>query len=145
MKPLFVYGTLRDAAWRRAILGADYPSAPATLAGWRRIATSSGYLTIRRTLPWLDAAPIEGALVALDAVGWEIADAWEEARYERVEVRANTMDGAVDAIVYVCAEDDDATPVNDGRLALLSRAHVDAAIASFEATMRAIRARGRPA
>jgi gamma-glutamylcyclotransferase (GGCT)/AIG2-like uncharacterized protein YtfP len=145
VKPLFVYGTLRDSAWRRAILGAEYTAAPATLAGWRRIATSSGYLTIRRTLPRLDVAPIEGALVALDAVGWEIADAWEEARYERVDVRVNTMDGALDAIVYVCAEDGDAAPVDDGRLALLSRAHVDAAIASFEATMRAIRERERPA
>ncbi len=55
------------------------------------------------------------------------------------------MDGAVDAIVYVCAEDGDATAVDDDRLALLSRAHVDAAIASFEATMRAIRDRERPA
>jgi gamma-glutamylcyclotransferase (GGCT)/AIG2-like uncharacterized protein YtfP len=145
VKPLFVYGTLRDAAWRRAILGAEYPAAPATLTGWRRIATSPGYLTIRRTLPRLDVAPIEGGLVVLDAVGWEIADAWEEARYERVDVRVNTMDGARDAIVYVCPEDDDATPVDDGRLSLLSRAHVDAAIASFEATMRAIRERERPA
>src|ERR1700726_3244975 len=132
MKPLFVYGTLCDAAWRRAILGAEYPAAPATLAGWRRIATSSGYLTIRCTLPRLDVAPIEGALGALGAVGWGIADAWEEARSERVDGRGNTMDGAVDPLVYVCAEDDDATPVDDGRLALLSRAHVDAAIASLD-------------
>src|ERR1700686_2962540 len=105
MRPLFVYGTLRDAAWRRAILGAEYPAAPATLTGWRRIATSSGYLTIRRTLPRLDVAPIDGALVVLDPVGWEIADAWEESRYDRVDVCVNTMEGAVDAIVYVCAED----------------------------------------
>src|ERR1700730_17279895 len=146
MKPLFVYGTLRDALWRRGILGAEYPAAPATLAGWRRIATSSGYLTIRCTLPRLDVAPIEGALVALDAVGWgsaharealgwEVPGLWKEARYERVDVRVNTMDGAVDALVYVCAEDDDATPVDDGRLAPLFRAHVAAAIASFEAAM----------
>lgn len=142
--PLFVYGTLRDDAWRRAILGADYPGTPATLAGWRCIGTSSGYLTIRRTLPRLDVARIEGVLVVLDPVGWEVADAWEEARYERIEVSVSTMAGALDAIVYVCAEDDDATPVDDGRLALLSDAHVEAAISSFESTMRAIRDRSRP-
>jgi biotin carboxyl carrier protein len=40
---------------------------------WRRNATPSGYLTIRRALQQLDVARIEGALVALDAVGWEVA------------------------------------------------------------------------
>jgi gamma-glutamylcyclotransferase (GGCT)/AIG2-like uncharacterized protein YtfP len=144
MMPLFVYGTLRDDGWRRAILGAEYPAVPATLAGWRRIATASGYLTIRRTLPRLDVAPVEGALIVLDAVGCEVADAWEEARYERVDCSVNTMDGVVEAIVYVCAEDDEAMPVDDRRLTLLSDPHVEAAIASFESTMRAIRTRERP-
>ena len=88
--------------------------------------------------------PVEGALIVLDAVGCEVADAWEEARYERVDCSVNTMDGVVEAIVYVCAEDDEAMPVDDRRLTLLSDPHVEAAIASFESTMRAIRTRERP-
>ena len=139
MKPLFGYGTFRKTAWRNAILGAEYPVQPATLRGYRRIATGSGYLSLRETL--FDVALIEGVLVELDEVGWQIADAWEEVpKYRRVEVDVNTMHGSVAAITYLCTESA-GPPVDGDPPALLTDADVTASIAIFAETMRRIRRR----
>jgi gamma-glutamylcyclotransferase (GGCT)/AIG2-like uncharacterized protein YtfP len=138
MKPLFGYGTFRKTAWRDAILGAQYPCEPATLPGWRRVAVASGYLSLRETV--LPLAAIPGALIALDDVGWRIADAWEEVpKYVRADVEVNTMRGLVAAVTYVCAEDAGAVPVDDDRFALLTDADVEASIETFGVKMRALR------
>lgn len=142
MTPLFGYGTFRRTAWRCAILGAEYPTVPATLAGWRRIATPTGYLSVRETLPQFDVGLITGCLIELDALGWEIADAWEEVPlYERRAVVVNTMCGRVSATLYVHGDPDDATPVDDDCLAILTDAEVEAAIEAFGPKMRALRRR----
>ena len=138
--PLFGYGTFRRTAWREAILGCAYPSQPATLAGYRRIATASGYLTLRETL--LPIGLIEGVLIAVDEIGWQVADAWEEVpKYRRLAVVVNSMDGPLEALTYVCDEPD-GPPVEGDRLALLSDAEVSGSIAAFAATMRTIRGTG---
>ena len=138
MKPLFGYGTFRNAAWREAILGAWYRAQPATLRGYRRVATGSGYLSLRETV--MDVGLVEGALIELDAVGWRIADAWEEVpKYQRVEVNVNTMHGPVDAIAYFCADAIHERPVEGDRLALLTDAEVESSIEIFAARMRHIR------
>ena len=140
MKPLFGYGTFRKTVWRNAILGAEYPAQPATLRGYRRVATASGYLSLRETL--FEVSLIEGVLIELDDVGWQIADAWEEVpKYQRVEVVVNTMSGRIESVGYICADDRAASPVDDDRLALLGDAEVEAAIEKFGPVMRAIRAR----
>jgi gamma-glutamylcyclotransferase (GGCT)/AIG2-like uncharacterized protein YtfP len=139
VRPLFGYGTFRKTAWRNAILGADYPVQPATLRGYRRVATGSGYLSLRETL--FDVALIEGVLVELDAVGWQVADAWEEVpKYQRVEVDVNTMHGSVGAITYICVESA-GPPVDGDPPALLTDADVAASIEIFSETMRRIRRR----
>ena len=140
MKSLFGYGTFRKTAWRVAILGADYPTQPATLRGYRRIACASGYLSLRETL--FDVGLIHGVLIALDDVGWRVADAWEEVpKYVATPVTVNSMDGPADALTYLCANDDGGTPVDDDRFALLTDAEVEASIEFFEKQMRAIRRR----
>jgi gamma-glutamylcyclotransferase (GGCT)/AIG2-like uncharacterized protein YtfP len=141
MKPLFGYGTFRKAAWRNAILGAEYPAQPATLRGYRRIACASGYLSLRETL--FDVGFIQGVLVELDEIGWHVADAWEEVpKYGRIDVTVNSMNGPVDAQAYVCADDSGATPVDDDRFALITDAEVDASIAIFGEKMRWLRGEG---
>lgn len=137
---MFGYGTFRRSAWRRAILGADYCWQPATLSGYRRVATPGGYLSLRETVVAL--ARVEGVLVELDAQGWQIADAWEEVpRYVRTAVVVNTMNGPVEAQTYVYADELELQPVDDDRLASLSDLDVEAAIAAFEPVMRRIRSR----
>jgi len=136
---LFGYGTFRKTAWRNAILGAEYPAQPATLRGYRRVATGSGYLSLRESL--FDVALVEGVLIALDPAGWQIADAWEEVpKYTRVEVVVNTMHGPVAALTYICVESA-GPPVDGDAPALLTDAEVEAAIEKFSATMRRIRRR----
>ena len=138
MKPLFGYGTFRNAAWRSRILGAEYPAQPATLRGYRRITCGSGYLSLRETL--LDVGLIQGVLVELDELGWRIADAWEEVpKYRRTDVVVNTMDGPAEAWTYVCADNTDATPVDDDRFATISDAEVEASIAWFDRVVRKLR------
>ena len=138
MKPLFGYGTFRKAAWRNAILGAEYPAQPATLRGYRRIACASGYLSLRETL--FDVGLVNGALIEIDAIGWEIADRWEEVpTYRRHDVVVNTMSGPAEAMTYVCADDSGATPVDDDRFALTADAAVEASIREFDMIVRLIR------
>jgi gamma-glutamylcyclotransferase (GGCT)/AIG2-like uncharacterized protein YtfP len=133
VRPLFGYGTFRKPAWRDAIFRAVYPARAATLHGWRRTATSAGYLSIART----PGAAVAGVLIDLDADGWAIADAWEDVpRYERVAVTVEADGGAVDAIVYVCVDRDAAVTIlddDDERCALLDDAAVEAAIRRFSA------------
>jgi gamma-glutamylcyclotransferase (GGCT)/AIG2-like uncharacterized protein YtfP len=141
VKPLFGYGTFRKAAWREAILGAQYPAQPATLPGYRRVACASGYLSLRETV--MDVGLVEGILIELDEVGWRVADAWEEVPiYHRVEVAVNTMHGCVDAVAYFCLDATHVRPIEDDRLALLTDAEVEASIEIFAAKMRRIRAVG---
>ncbi len=140
MTQLFGYGTFRKTAWRNAILGAEYPAQPATLRGYRRIATGSGYLSLRESL--FDVALIEGVLVELDEVGWRIADAWEEVpKYQRVEIVVNTMHGPLAALTYICTESA-GPPVDGDAPALLTDAEVESSIEIFSAQMRLIRQRG---
>ena len=135
---LFGYGTFRRTAWRNAILGAEYPAQPATLRGYRRIACASGYLSLRATL--FDVGLIHGVVIELDEVGWRVADAWEEVpKYLATPVTVNSMDGPVDALTYLCANDEGATPVDDDRFALLTDAEVEASIEFFGKQMRHIR------
>jgi gamma-glutamylcyclotransferase (GGCT)/AIG2-like uncharacterized protein YtfP len=143
MPHLFGYGTFRKTAWRSAILGADYPAQPATLRGYRRIACASGYLSLRETL--FDVGLIHGVLIELDEIGWTIADRWEEVpKYVRMPVVVNSMNGPADALMYVCADDRDAIPVDDDRFALIDDAEVESAIETFAPRMRAMRRRNAP-
>ncbi len=158
VKPLFAYGTLRDDAWREAILGAHYPARPALLRGYLRVANASGYLSLRATGDANDTAA--GVLIDLDETGWRVADAWEDAAvvypadtpeptapsadpvlYDRIDVVAETPGGPVAAFAYACA-DDAGEPAGDDRLALRADGEVEAAIASFAPRMRALRAEG---
>jgi gamma-glutamylcyclotransferase (GGCT)/AIG2-like uncharacterized protein YtfP len=141
--PLFGYGTFRKTTWRDAILGAVYPAQPATLRGYRRVAIASGYLSLRETVA--DLQLVHGVLIELDAIGWSIADRWEEVpKYRRIDVVVNTMHGKVDAQAYVCARADSAMPVDDDCLTLLADAEVEDAIESFGPKMRRIRRDAEP-
>jgi gamma-glutamylcyclotransferase (GGCT)/AIG2-like uncharacterized protein YtfP len=136
--PLFGYGTFRKTAWREAILGASYRAQPATLSGYRRVAIESGYLSLRETVTELQ--PVHGVLIELDAVGWRIADRWEDVpKYQRIDVVVNTMHGRTDAQAYVYARAGGATPVDDDCLAFLTDAEVGDAIELFGPKMRRIR------
>jgi gamma-glutamylcyclotransferase (GGCT)/AIG2-like uncharacterized protein YtfP len=136
---LFGYGTFRRESWRRAIFGADYAAEPATLSGWRRASTPSGYLSLVRA----GGACVHGIAIALDEAGWKIADAWEDVPlYRRIGVEIATAGGLQSAGVYVYAHAGTLRPVpiDDDALALLDDAAVEAAIARFVPRMRAIRA-----
>jgi gamma-glutamylcyclotransferase (GGCT)/AIG2-like uncharacterized protein YtfP len=136
--PLFAYGTLCRNDWRRAILGAEYPATPARLAGWRRVALASGYLSV---VPDPQAV-LAGALIDLDDAGWRIADAWEEVpRYTRCAVVAQTDAGPCEACVYVHAAELNAgaAPFEDAGFAVLAERDVEDAIARFAAGLRAMR------
>jgi hypothetical protein len=136
--PLFAYGTFRHPAWRRAILGADYPARPARVHGWRRVALTSGYLSVVRD----ETAQLEGALVALDAIGWRIADAWEEVpRYARADVVADSAQGSCAAQLYVHTHALGAGVAFEGdACAALDDRAVEDAIGRFAEQMRALRA-----
>lgn len=128
MSALFAYGTLRRAAWRRAVLGGEYPATPATLAGWRRVALASGYLSVRRE----PDARVAGILLTLDERGRRRADAWEDVpRYVAVPVVVRTARGDEAAEVYVCDEPCARDDVPEVRDALLDDAAVERAIAAF--------------
>jgi len=137
MKPLFAYGTFVRRDWRTALLGADYAAEPATLHGWERVACESGYLSLREA----KGARVDGVLVALDAIGWAIADHWEEVpKYRRADVVARTARGPADASAYVAANAAGARTIADaGTFAVVSDAEVEASIARFAVTMRRLR------
>jgi gamma-glutamylcyclotransferase (GGCT)/AIG2-like uncharacterized protein YtfP len=135
LKPLFGYGTFRNAAWRAQIFGAEHRARTASVRGYRRVACGNGYLSLQRSDD--PAARVGGVLIDLDEAGWAIADAWEGVpAYRRIDVAADTPDGRVDAVAYVCANDAGAVPVDDDRLALHADADVEAAIRDFAALRR---------
>lgn len=137
MKPLFGYGTLAHPAWRRAILGADYPARAARLHGWRRIALASGYLSLVPSPHGI----VEGVVIDLDRTGWLIADAWEEVpRYARIEATAHTEGGPLDAVIYVCEGETGGIPFEGDRFALLDDREVERSIGAFAPQMLALRA-----
>jgi gamma-glutamylcyclotransferase (GGCT)/AIG2-like uncharacterized protein YtfP len=136
---LFGYGTFCRGTWRQKIFGADYAVEPATLTGWRRAATPTGYLSLVRA----EGACVRGVAIALDDAGWKIADAWEDVPlYRRITVEIATAGGLQRAGVYVYADAGALRPVpiDDDALALLHDAAVEAAIARFAPRMRAVRA-----
>jgi gamma-glutamylcyclotransferase (GGCT)/AIG2-like uncharacterized protein YtfP len=136
VKPLFGYGTFCHPAWRRAILGAEYPTRPARLRGWRRVALASGYLSLAPSPRGI----VEGLVIALDETGWRIADAWEEVpRYARLDAIAETDSGPVDAVIYV-REGESAVPFESDRFALLDDRDVERSIRAFAPLMLALRA-----
>jgi gamma-glutamylcyclotransferase (GGCT)/AIG2-like uncharacterized protein YtfP len=96
---LFVYGTLRDAEYQRALFGRMLPMRPATLPDWAAVVAENGYLTVV-------CAPgerVDGDLITLDDDALALADAWEEVpSYERLPIEARDGGGAaVPAFVYV--------------------------------------------
>lgn len=96
---LFVYGTLRDAEYQRALFGRTLPARPATLPDWAAVVAENGYLTI---VP-APGERVDGDLITLDGDALALADAWEEVPvYERLRIEARDREGAaVPAFVYV--------------------------------------------
>jgi gamma-glutamylcyclotransferase (GGCT)/AIG2-like uncharacterized protein YtfP len=96
---LFVYGTLRDAEYQRALFGRTLPMRPATLPDWAAVVAENGYLTLVRA----PGERVDGDLIVLDDDALALADAWEEVpSYERLPIEARDGGGAmVPALVYV--------------------------------------------
>ncbi|HEV8020871.1 MAG TPA: gamma-glutamylcyclotransferase family protein [Candidatus Lustribacter sp.] len=95
---LFVYGTLRDAEYQRALFGRTLPVRPATLPDWAAVVAENGYLTLVRA----PGERVDGDLIALDDDALALADAWEDVDYERVQLEARDADGnPVSAGVYI--------------------------------------------
>jgi acyl-CoA thioesterase-1 len=124
---LFAYGTLRDASYREALFDRILPTRPATLAGWRAVVETGGYLTIVRA----PGETLRGELLSLDDAALAVADAWEEVPlYERLRVEAQAEGAAVPCWVYVRpTASDDRAP--EGMLARHDRATVLAQIRAF--------------
>jgi gamma-glutamylcyclotransferase (GGCT)/AIG2-like uncharacterized protein YtfP len=121
------------------VFGADYAVEPAMLAGWRRAAAPSGYLSI---VPDASAC-VRGLAIVLDAAGWAIADAWEDVPlYRRAAVEVTTERGLLSAVTYVYAHPGelDATPIAGDVFALIDEVSVEAALTHFAPRMQAIRA-----
>jgi len=94
---LFVYGTLRDAEYQRALFGCEVPTHPATLPGWLAVVAETGYFTIVAT----PGETVNGDLITLDDEQLALADAWEDVDYERIRIQADDATGTVPAFVYV--------------------------------------------
>jgi len=94
---LFVYGTLRDAEYQRALFGCEVPARPATLAGWIAVVAETGYFTIVRA----PGETVSGDLITLDDEQLALADAWEDVDYERLRIEARDAVGVIPAFVYV--------------------------------------------
>ena len=97
---IFVYGTLRDEALVRRLLGRRLPSKPAVLEGYcRTLDASIGYPVVHP----LAGASVDGRLLEpVDQDALAALDAYEGPDYRRVIVRVQTGDGrAVDAYTYV--------------------------------------------
>jgi gamma-glutamylcyclotransferase (GGCT)/AIG2-like uncharacterized protein YtfP len=97
---LFVYGTLRDAEYQRALFGCEVPARPATLSGWLAVVAENGYFTIVRAA----GETVSGDLVTLDDEQLALADTWEASEdvvYERLRIEAHDVTGAIPAFVYV--------------------------------------------
>jgi gamma-glutamylcyclotransferase (GGCT)/AIG2-like uncharacterized protein YtfP len=105
---LFVYGTLRDGARVQALTGRTFPTRPAVLHGFARIAPPDGYpYVVRRPEASVDGLLLEG----VDAASIEALDAYEdEGRlYQRRTLEVVTADGPVACEVYVGMTDPEAS------------------------------------
>jgi gamma-glutamylcyclotransferase (GGCT)/AIG2-like uncharacterized protein YtfP len=120
---LFVYGTLRDGEYQRALFGCEVPARPATLAGWLAVVAESGYFTIVRA----PAETVSGDLLTLDDEQLALADAWEDVDYERLRIEARDATGTVPAFAYV-RPTASREPIEPGTLARHPRDHVLAQI-----------------
>jgi len=97
---LFVYGTLRDAARVRRVVGRGLPSRPAVLEGYRRVLDRSiGYPVVRPQA----GCRVDGRLLdEVDADALAALDAYEGHHYRRVVARVHTHDArAVHAYLYI--------------------------------------------
>lgn|GEM_PF-4981396 len=97
MNDVFVYGTLRDMEYQRALFGCEVPTRPATLTGWLAVVAESGYFTIVRA----PGETVSGDLVTLNDEQLARADAWEDVDYQRLRIEAHDATGPVAAFVYV--------------------------------------------
>jgi gamma-glutamylcyclotransferase (GGCT)/AIG2-like uncharacterized protein YtfP len=128
MLPLFAYGTLRDPEYQRELFARTYPMQPATVTGFLVRSTPGGYLAAAPR----PGATIEGALVYLDAAGYEIADGWEDrAIYDRIEIAACFAAGRTARCFIYVRPGALGAPVTDERLTDRARADVIADIRSF--------------
>ncbi len=132
MLPLFAYGTLRDPDYQRELFGRTYQMHRARVADYIVLSTPTGYLA---------AAPrpgsaIDGAIVEIDAFGWEIADAWEDRSvYDRIDVQAYRPDGQIIACLMYVQIGGDGEPALGAQLADRTRAEVIADIRRFRAAL----------
>lgn len=130
IRPLFAYGTLRDAEFQRELFGRSFPMDDARVAGFAVVSTAGGYLAAIAK----PGASVAGALVHLDAAAYAIADAWEDMSvYERIETRADVPGGRSCACFMYVRTGAHGPPVADGRLADRSRTEVIADIRRFRA------------
>jgi gamma-glutamylcyclotransferase (GGCT)/AIG2-like uncharacterized protein YtfP len=125
---LFVYGTLRDAEYQRALFGCEVPMRPATLTGWLAVVAETGYFTLVRA----PEETVSGDLITLDDEQLALADAWEDTDYERLPIEARDATGTVPAFVYV-RPTESRERIEPGTLATHPRAVVLAHILSFRA------------
>jgi gamma-glutamylcyclotransferase (GGCT)/AIG2-like uncharacterized protein YtfP len=134
MLPLFAYGTLRDPEFQREIFGRTFAMRLARVDDFIVLSTGGGYLAAVAR----DGATIQGALVALDAAAYRIADAWEDLTvYERVSTTARTGDGRARQCFIYTSRGSAASgpPVSDGRLADRPRAEIITDIRRFRAAL----------
>ncbi len=134
MTDVFVYGTLRDAEYQRALFGCEVPMRPATLSGWLAVVAETGYFTIVRA----PGETVDGDLVTLDDEQLALADAWEGADYELVRIEARDDTGAIAAFVYV-RQTTSREPIQPGTLSRHPRTVVLAHLMSFRAAPEARR------
>jgi len=129
--PLFAYGTLRDPQYQHELFGRTYPMEPAHVSGYIVLSMAGGYLAATQR----PGAQIAGALVALDARGYAIADAWEDRTiYDRIEVDAHSATGPRRCFIYIQPAALGA-PVTDARLADRPRAEIIDDIRRFRSTL----------
>lgn len=94
---LFLYGTLLDPDVLAKVAGRHIPIAPATLHGWRRVATPDGrYPTLRRA-----RAVVDGALVAVNSATLARLAAYEGPSYRLTGVVVRTALGNVAASSWI--------------------------------------------
>jgi gamma-glutamylcyclotransferase (GGCT)/AIG2-like uncharacterized protein YtfP len=131
MLPLFAYGTLRDPEYQLELFARTFAMELAEVSGFVVLSTGGGYLAATPR----PGTTIRGALVALDAAAYAVADAWEDlAVYDRITVDARrTLDRVVQRCFMYVVPEARGTPVVDERPADRSRAEVVADIRRFVA------------
>ncbi len=98
---LFVYGTLRDDTVVQGLLGHRLFGRSAMLRGYHReVDPAIGYPVIRPRA----GAKVVGKVLDVDPDALAILDAYEGARYRRITVQVETLEGRhLEAYVYVPA------------------------------------------